>query len=195
MVELVKMFPLSTLVCTSAHLHICTLLVQQHHLIPPILFLPEYLYFLRDDGINGFAGIIRLYRQFAAVPAVDQHQQFHLGRPPEIHQGIQRSAYGATGIQHIVDQHYLLSFNGKWHVGIIGQVQAFVKIVAIEGDVEPAILQGGAVRFPFNFLDDTIRKQDAARLNADKGCLLELKMVFQYLVGEALDGQLDLLAV
>jgi hypothetical protein len=74
-------------------------------------------------------------------------------------------------------------------------VEARADIVAVEGDIELSVMDGfGGDQGP-ELLNDAVGEVDATRLYADEHCIFEADMVFQQLVGQALDGDSQLLFV
>src|SRR5580658_3356463 len=74
------------------------------------------------------------------MATVDEHQQLNQAGASMRKEGVKGSAGGAPGIKHVVDQHNLLTFDGKsdfrfLHYGLRSERR---KIIAIEGDVERA---------------------------------------------------------
>src|SRR5262250_3407979 len=75
----------------------------EHDLVAPVPLLEPYLdRFARGSG-EILPHVVGANRQLP-VPAVDQHGQLHGAGSPEVHQGIERRAHGAAGIQHVVHQ-------------------------------------------------------------------------------------------
>ncbi len=58
------------------------------------------------------AEVVCLHRQFAAA-AVEQHREFHPGRPAEVEDLVQRRADGAAGVEDVVDQDDVLVLDRK----------------------------------------------------------------------------------
>src|SRR5208282_6077013 len=80
-----------------------------------------------------------LYWQFA-MAAINQHQQLHQARAAMGKKSVEGGARGAAGIKHVVDQHDLLTLDGKadfrfLHHGFGAQCG---KVIAIERDIERA---------------------------------------------------------
>ena len=54
---------------------------NQHHFLRLVPFLPANFYFLGDKGVDGFAGIVGLDRQFAVEAAVYEYTEGYFGGP------------------------------------------------------------------------------------------------------------------
>src|SRR5690554_1430664 len=78
-------------------------------------------------------------RKFASSP-VDQHREFDAGRTSIVEQLVERGTYGATGIEHVVDQDDVAVFGLEWNLRAFrsGGQAAFAKIITMEGYVDCA---------------------------------------------------------
>ena len=76
-------------------------------------------------------------RQLAAA-AVHQRGEPHARRPAVVEHLVQRRAYGAAGVEHVVDQDQVAAFDLERNLGALDvAVQAArLVIVAVEGNVE-----------------------------------------------------------
>ncbi len=88
---------------------------------------------------NVLAHVGGLDRQLR-VAAVDQGKELDARRTAELHHGVERSARGAAGVDHIVDQHNGLARDGEGNVGPVEhrRVRDCGQIVAVERDVQLA---------------------------------------------------------
>ncbi len=74
-------------------------------------------------------------------------------------------------------------------------MEACTYVVAIESNVQLAVADSGGVYLLSELLHDAVRKIDAARLDADEHRILEVKVIFQQLMGQALYRDLQLLFI
>src|SRR5215470_3666414 len=79
---------------------------DEHDLVAPVPFLEPYLDRFADCGGQVLAHVVGPNRQLP-MPAVDQHGELHAARTPEIHQRVERGAYRAPRVEHVIDQHQL----------------------------------------------------------------------------------------
>ena len=72
------------------------------------------------------------------VPSVDDHSQPHRGRTPVVGDGIQCGSNGATGEEHVVDEHHGLVRDVRHRLGALddGCVRDLGQVVPVVGDVE-----------------------------------------------------------
>lgn len=170
-------------------------LLHQSHFFLSIPVFPKNFYFLRYDRVDGPANVIRLDGQLTAETPVYQYAEFYLCRPAKIEQGIQRRPYGTAGIQHIVNEDNIFIFYAERDTGVISRMQNPAYIIAVKGNVEPAVADVCRIGQRFELLNDSFRYIYASRLDADEHCIIEADVVFEYLVTQALYGDRKLLFV
>jgi hypothetical protein len=114
-------------------------------------------------------------------------------RAPEVDEGVHRGADRPAGEQHVVDQQDAAAVDRERDVGALhlGVLQAAVKIVAVERDVDDA---EGDLRPVLDVLDrlaQALRQVDAARADADQRQLLGALVALEDLVRDAHHRALD----
>ena len=139
-------------------------ILNYHHPILPILLLPLHLYFFGNKGVNGLSGVVGLYGEFAVEAAVDQHTERYFGRAAEIEQGIEGSADGAAGVQHIIDQHHFPVLYAEGYIRAVGNMQAGAYIIPVESNVQLAVPDTLRVGDPAEFVYDTVAQEYAPGL-------------------------------
>ena len=131
----------------------------------------------------------------AAKAAVDEDAELDLCRAAEVEQGVECGPDGTACPEDIVYEDDIFVLDGEGDLGLVELMEACPDVVAIEGDIQFAIMDGiGGDQGP-ELLNDAIGEIDATGLYADKHGILEVDMVFQQLVGQALDGDSQLLFV
>src|SRR5436305_10529 len=69
----------------------------------------DYLALFRRDEL---ADEVRLNRKLPVLlPAVDQDGELHAPWPAEVNELVERRAYGAARVEHVVDQKYVAPFD------------------------------------------------------------------------------------
>ena len=162
--------------------------LQQSHFFFSIPVFPENFYFLRYDGIDGSANIIGLDGQLAAETPVYQYAELNFCRPAKIKQGIQRRPYGTAGVQYVINEYNVFIFYAERDAGVIGRMQHPAHVVAVKGDVEPAIADVCRIGKRFELLNNSFRHIYASWLDADEHRIFEAYVVFEYLVAQPLYG-------
>ena len=142
-------------------------------------------------GIGGFDGAADeagLDGQFA-MAAVDEHAKADAARTAEIEEAVHCGAYGAAGIENVVDKQQISIINGERNFARLdnGLRGDGGKIVAIESDVESADRDfrfgGGA-----NGFRKALGERDAAAANADEREILCAAGFFDDFMRQTFEG-------
>jgi hypothetical protein len=166
---------------------------DQYYFILFIFFLPIYLHFLRNNGVDRFAGIVWLDGQFAVKAPVNKYAERHLGRSSEIQQGIQRRPDGPARVQHIVYQDHFFVLDAERNIRGIGDMQAFPHIIPVKRNIQLTIFDQGRVNNGFQFVHDPVAQEYPPGLQADKHRIGEQQVILQYLVRQSFNRQGKLL--
>jgi hypothetical protein len=128
-----------------------------------------------------------------AVATVDEDGQPHDAGPAEVGEGVERSADGAAGVEHVVDQHDDLVVDAaRRDVGVhraAGGLAA--QVVAVHGHVERTDRHGVAL----DLLDqrgEPVRQCDATGWDAKQDKVLRSLVVLDDLVGDPLEDAGDI---
>ena len=65
---------------------------------------------------------------------------------------------------------------------MIGEVQFFSYIVAVESNVEFAIFDGACRQFLLKIFNQSVAEINATRLNANQDCIFKVVVILQYLM-------------
>ena len=95
--------------------------VNNPYFILTISFFPLHFNFFSRNRINYFSYVLSLYGKVAVKPPVNQNQQFNIGRPAKIEDGIQSRADSPPGIKHIINQNNIFPFQAKLKYGFVCQ--------------------------------------------------------------------------
>lgn len=148
-----------------------------------------------DDRVDGAAYIIGLDGKLAAKAAVYEDAKLDFCRPAEVQEGVECGTDSAAGPEDVVDEDDVLVFDGKGDVGLVEFMETGADVIAIKGNVQFPVLDTGGVYQGAELLNDTVGEIDPARLDADEYGVFELQVVFEQLVRQTLDGDLQLLFV
>lgn len=170
-------------------------MLQQRYFVLSVLFLPIDFDLLGDHGVDGAAYVIGLDRELPGEPAVDEDAKLDFCGPAEIQQGVECGADRAARPEHIVDEDDSFVFDGKGDIGAVDLVKTGADIVAIKGDIQFSVVDSPGVYQGAELLNDTVGEIDPTGLDADENGIFELEMIFEQLVRQALDGDLQLLFV
>ena len=126
------------------------------------------------------------------MATVNEHRKLDGGRTAQIHEGVERGADGATGIEHVVYKHDGFAVKRKRDVravhfgGKVGQ-----EVVAIEADVQAS--QGRLLTFDFgDLVGQTLGQNVAAGDDAHEHNFMRAVVRLQNLVRDARKRSLDL---
>ena len=170
------------------------MLCSGHSIKHYFIFIPFYLYFLRHNGVNGLAAVIRLYRELTAEAPVNQYTELNFVGAPEIKQGVERGSYCSAFIQHIINQNYILVFYGKRNVCFISGMQFSSYIVAVKSNIQfPVFYLFVCIReFISDIIHYPVTYKYTTGLYADQYNISGIINIFQYLVCQSLYGYIKL---